>query len=295
MGSNLTVLRNLLLTCPDCSLEDIFAICKISNNKQFASRLIELYKNEIDVDEKTFGYEVPNIVLNEDEYFDKLIEYINHLNNYVEEKNIFFANYDLVINICGHLDDIISTNYKSRVSEVTEETNQKSLAKVIESIKNDNDINNIVDALVFDVRDIAFFKKVFEKYSATFRKYFKTSSNIDALIQKYIDLAKDEQTEEYVLISSSKIISYIINNKNISLSSKDKKRHLKVLYNTSSKLSLNKYSSYERKRIIKSLNILINNIKDEKPLTKQKFETNINEKYGIKPNFSDKALEELKK
>lgn len=292
MGSNLGVLKDLLLTCPQCSWREIFEICKIDNHKQLSAALITLYKNEISDAVEQFDCQDPNINLEDDQYYNELLNWLNKVNDIIESKHLFFRNYELIDTICSHLEELIALNIESRGYDQPKETFEKSREKLVASLKKNQSTDNIVNTLVFEIKDIKFFKLVFEEFFTEFNQYFKNEANVSGLFEKYIDLTKDETVEKYDFISISKIISYIINNRAIGFSANKRKANLNILNRTVSKLSNSKYSKQERKKIISSLNILIDYVKDTRATTKQEFIEKINNKYKVTPHFSTQVLQE---
>ncbi|MFA5603589.1 MAG: RNB domain-containing ribonuclease [Bacilli bacterium] len=292
MSSNLNVLRDLLLTCPTSSKEEIFEKCHIDTNKNFAFQLIILYENEMITEYKILSDKVLYNNLDDNQFFDYLINQFKTYNKYKEEKKISFNNVELVDVLCAHLDTIIDTHLETK-NELNSEVKEKTQEEIIETLKGTTDMNEIIKTLVFDIKNITFFKKILKDFPNVFERHLKKEQNISFLVEKYINLSKEENINVSDLIASSKIISYIVNNTSVNLPSKDRQKHIKTLGTTISKLSTSKYSNYHRKRIISSLNILIDDIKNTMPSTKEKFELRLNQKYGIKPEFSEQALKEM--
>lgn len=292
MSSNLNVLRDLLLTCPTSSKEEIFEKCHIDTNKNFAFQLIILYGNEIVPKSKMLKEEMTYNNLDDNQFFDYLINQFETYNKYKEEDKTTFNNLELVDVLCSHLDSIIATHLETK-EDIKSEVKEKTQEEIIETLKGNTDMNEIIETLVFDIKDITFFKKILKDFPNVFEKHLKKEQNIHFLVERYINLSKEENINVSDLIASSKIISYIVNNTSVNLPSKDRQKHIKTLGNTISKLSASKYSDYHRKRIISALNILIEGIKNTMPPTKEKFEIRLNQKYGIKPEFSEQALKEL--
>ncbi|MDD4547589.1 MAG: RNB domain-containing ribonuclease [Bacilli bacterium] len=292
MSSNLNVLRDLLLTCPTSSKEEIFEKCHIDTNKKFAFQLIILYGNEIVPKEKKLNEEVTYNNLDDNQFFDYLINQFETYNKYKEEDETNFNNLELVDVLCTHLDSIIATHLATK-DDIKPEVKEKTQEEIIEILKGNTNMNEIIKTLVFDIKDITFFKKILHDFPNVFEKHLKKEQNIHFLVEKYINLAKEENINVSDLIASSKIISYIVNNTSVNLPAKDRQKHIKTLGTTISKLSTSKYSDYHRKRIISALNILIEAIKNTMPPTKEKFEIRLNQKYGIKPEFSEQALKEM--
>ncbi|MDD4718674.1 MAG: RNB domain-containing ribonuclease [Bacilli bacterium] len=290
MSSNSSMLKSLLLTCPNSNKEEIFDICKIENNKQFAENLIGLYKRELINAENLIECKQPDINLDNNQYFDELVNYICELNEIIDINNLYFRNYELVDTVCKHLDDVINLNLESRPKQPKLQSTKKTRTEVIENLKKNKNMDNIVNALVFEIKNIDYFKQLFQEFIMDFKNYFNDIANVSILVEKYIDIVKSDEFEKYDLISMSKVISYIVNNKELRLSFKDKRDILKTLNRTILKLNNSDYSNRERLEIINSLNILVEDIKNIKPETKQQLKTKLNTKYQIKPEFSYEAL-----
>ncbi len=290
-SSNLEMLKSLLLTCPDCSNDEIIEICKLKNNKNLVNELVNLYIFEASDNSKLNKIVKPDIDLKDNEYYVKLYYCLNEINKEVELQNLLFKNYELVENIYKRVSDLINLNLQS-------EQNNKQEIKIenpIDKLKNNKSIDNIVDVLVFEIRDIEFFKELFQNHFVDFNNHFQDEYNIRKLIEKYIEFAKDELTEDYALLSMSKIITYIVNNKLLNITKKEREAYLNIVNKTINKLNRSKYGKNERKRIIRALNILVNSIKNTTFNNVSKFRANINDKYGIAQQFSKEALLELKK
>ena len=290
---NLTDLRSLLAICPNCAQENDCEICTVLKNEQFTSYLLELYKIGVKEDINPEEYFKQERNTNKEACFKEFIGYIQYLNTYLKNNNVKLENPEIIEYIDECLNCIFPTSKSKQAVEASKSRIQKSTKEIIENIKKDNDIYNIIDTLVFDVRDMTFFKQVFENYYSYFRKHLKDKKNIEGLVGKYIELVKDEENEERDLIAIAKIISYIINNKKLAIKSKVEKKCHQILYNVSSSLNSKKYSPHERKRMARLLKILIDNINNKEIVTEEQFDANINAKYGIKPNFSEQALKEL--
>ncbi len=152
-------------------------------------------------------------------------------------------------------------------------------------------MSQMIDYLVFDINDIKQFKIVFEKHKQEIIKQFKKNDKALSLVEKYIDYAKDEKISVHQLINMSKTISYIINSTSINIGPEERKEILKTLNNTQSRLSPKHYSSAERKRINKYINLLKESIKKQNPKNNQL--NNLNYKYGISDTFSRQVIDEL--
>lgn len=164
------------------------------------------------------------------------------------------------------------------------------LEKKDEIIKIEN-LNELINYLVFDVNDIKRFKSILNKQKKELIKHFKNNNNTLKLVEQYIETVKDETVSTHQLINTSKTISYIINSDIIKISNKEKHEILRTLNVTCSKLSSKKYTNRERKKIRKYLTLLINDI--NKNNIKGNYLANINNKYGINEQFSSQVIEEL--
>ncbi len=291
-------LKNLLLACPKSSKEEIMKMCKIDSYQELIDKLIKLYQRELEIDPFFFDLQEPDVNLSEKRYYDGVIKYLKKLNNIIKNESLFFNDQKLGKKIYEHLDNLIINYLKDQGLKGEHQVLPSSKEEIIKKIKEDKSFSNVIDSLIFDVRDLKFLKNTFEEFPNAFSSYFKKKARFNNLIKKYIEIVKNNSMELNDLINVSKIIAYLFNNKTLNSDNNNKVLNLTHLNKIISTLDKTKYSNKERKKIINSLNILITDIKEKKESSRQRYNLNLNEKYGITPQFSDEALkatEKLKK
>ena len=188
-------------------------------------------------------------------------------------------------------------NIGNEILEEETDTNgvSKPRKEIIEDLKENESITSAINTLIFEIRDVKFFKALFYEFSLDFKNYFKDGSKLSNLVQQYIKMVKSDSFDNSVIIPISRIISFIINNDKLKLDSKEKDNNLKLLNAAIEKLDKSKDKDEDQKRIVNALNLLITDIKGKKKATRKEIIVNLNQKYGITKRFSLEALSSIKK
>lgn len=300
------ILKNLLLTVPDSSREELMAMSEINSKKELMNELLKIYELELKID--TRNCQIPLIDLEDNKYYMEVMKYIRDSNIAIGNKRKSLKNANLVDNILNHSncliidylnpDSLETENVeKETLEEEKTDTNEvsKSREEIIEDLKEKKSITTAINTLIFEIRDVKFFKALFYEFSPDFKNYFKDENKLSNLVQQYVEMVKSEPLDNSVIIPISRIISFIINNDKLKLDSKDKDNNLKLLNRAIENLDKSKDNNQNKKGIVNSLNILITDIKREKNSAEKETIINLNQKYGITKRFSLEALNSIKK